>query len=161
MTYIAQIFKISTLSIWWLIGLTLYGLEFAVSAFIFVMFLSIVDTAIWLYLSRTKRVVSSRIWADWLFKKVVWLFLIAWGIAFMGNMSYVISNNWVTLFLSTWVIILIAYRTLFEVVSLVENIAIISTTQEKDTLKWISKILLKIVWIGQSQIEKKIDRYKI
>jgi hypothetical protein len=36
---------------------------------------------------------------------------------------------------------------------------LISSAQEKTTLAWISKILLKLVWIGQSQIEKKLERF--
>ena len=161
MTRVSQLFKVSTLSIWGIIWLKLYGLEFAISAFVLVMFLSIIDTMVWLYIARSKKIVSSRIWADWLFKKVVWLFLIAGSILFMGNMSHVVDNNSVTIAMSAWVMFLIAFRMLFEVVSLVENLAIISTTEERKSLDWIARILLKIVWIGQSQIEKKIERYTV
>lgn len=159
MTRITQIFKIGTLSIAWFIGVELFGLQFAISAFLLTMFLSIIDTMIGLYIARTKQIVSSRIWADGLFKKVVRLFLIAGAILFMGNMSYVVQNHTVTAFMSIWVMFLIAFRIIFEVVSLVENIAIISSTEEKKSLDWIDKTLLKIVWIGQSQIEEKIKRY--
>lgn len=159
MTRITQIFKIGTLSVAWFIGVELFWLQFAISAFVLVMFLSIIDTMIGLYIARTKQIVSSRIWADGLFKKVVRLFLIAGAILFMGNMSYVVQNHTVTAFMSIWVMFLIAFRIIFEVVSLVENIAIISSTEEKKSLEWTANILLKIVWIGQSQIEEKIKRY--
>jgi hypothetical protein len=41
--------------------------------------------------------------------------------------------------------IFITFRVIFEVVSLVENIAVISTSEEQTSLKWISNTLMRIV----------------
>ena len=87
--------------------------------------------------------------------------MLAWAIGFLGNMSYVTGNSTLTSLLSVWVIIFIMFRVLFEVVSLVENLAIISTESEQQSLARISKMLNKIVGIWQQQIEKKIDKYSI
>jgi hypothetical protein len=153
-----NIFKLSsyTIGILWV---QLYWLEFSISAFALLFFLSLIDTWLWFYIAHKKGLVSSRIWSDWLFKKCIWLFLVSGGIFFMWNMWYVVDNNTLTAWLSILTMIMIAYRIIFELISLVENMAIISSTEEQKTLKRIVVILLKIVWIGQSQIEKKIERY--
>lgn len=154
-----DIFKLSTYTIWFL-WLTLYWLHFDVIAFILLLFLSIIDTTLWFYLAHSKGIVSSRIWSDGLFKKCIRLFLVSWGIFFLANMAYVNDNNTVTIFLSAWVIILIMYRIIFEIISLVENLAIISSQEERATLTWISNILIKIVWIWQKKLDEKIERYQ-
>jgi hypothetical protein len=159
MELIQRIFKISTISISGMIGVQLYWLEFAIVCFVLILFLSIIDTAVWFYIAHTKNIVSSRIGSDWLFKKCIRLFLISWWIFLTGNMAYVVWHDWLTVFISAWVMLLIAFRVLFECISLVENLAIISSTNEKNSLHFISKILLKIVWIWQKQIEKKIERF--
>jgi hypothetical protein len=90
-------------------------------------------------------VVSSRIGTDGMLKKAIWIVLVSGGIFFLGNMSNVIGNDTITIVLSVLTMIFVGYRVLFEIVSLVENLALISSNQEKTTLAWISKILLKIV----------------
>jgi hypothetical protein len=108
-------------------------------------FLSIVDITLGYYIARTHKVVSSRIGADGMLKKAIWIILVAGGIFFLGNMSHVVGHDTITIVLSVLTMIFVGYRVLFEVISLVENLALISSAQEKTTLAWISKILLKLV----------------
>ena len=49
----------------------------------------------------------------------------------------------------------------FELVSVVENLAIVSDTRESEALKRISSILMKLVGIGRKKIEQKIDKYTL
>jgi hypothetical protein len=104
-----------------------------------------VDITLGYYIARTHKVVSSRIGADGMLKKAIWIILVAGGIFFLGNMAHVVGHDTITIVLSVLTMIFVMYRVLFEVVSLVENLALISSTQEKTTLAWISKILLKLV----------------
>jgi len=143
----------------WIIGVELYWLYFIITLFCLMMFLSIVDIMLWYYIAHTKGVVSSRIGADGMMKKAIWIVLIGGSIFFLWNMSYVVHNETVQITLSMLMMIFVLFRVMFEFISLVENLALISSKQEKTTLQWISKILLKIVWIGQSQIEKKLERF--
>lgn len=152
-------FKKELFIVAWIIGFELYGLYFIITLFCLMMFLSIVDIMLWYYIAHTKWVVSSRIGADGMMKKAIWVVLIGGSIFFLGNMGYVIHNETVQITLSVLMMIFVLFRVMFEFISLVENLALISSKQEKTTLQWISKILLKIVWIWQSQIEKKLERF--
>lgn len=52
-------------------------------------------------------------------------------------------------------------RIVFELVSVAENLAIMSDTRESEALTWISSILMKIVGIGRKKIEQKIEKYTL
>lgn len=159
MSLITQLFKKEVFIIAWVIGVELFWLWFAISMFCWLMFLSLIDTMLWYYIAHQKKIVSSRIGADGLMKKVIWIFLLAWAIWFLGNMWYVTDSETLKGVLSWCVIIFIMFRVLFELISLIENLAIISSEQEKTTLKWIVSVLTRIVWIWQKQIDAKIDKY--
>lgn len=161
MHFITTLFKKEVFIIASVIWVELYWLYFAISMFCLMMFLSLVDTMLWYYIAHTKQIVSSRIGADGMMKKAIWIVLIGGGIFFLGNMSYVVESIYLAGVLSWFIMIFITFRVIFEVVSLVENIAVISTSEEQTSLKWISNTLMRIVWIGQKQIAKKIDKYSI
>lgn len=79
----------------------------------------------------------------------------------MANISYSIAQDAVQIAVSVAVIIMLGARIVFELVSVVENLAVVSDTRESEALKWISGILMKLVGIGRKKIEQKIDKYSL
>ena len=79
----------------------------------------------------------------------------------MANMSYAIQHEPIQIALSIWIIIMLGARIVFELVSVAENLAIMSDTRESEALTWISSILMKIVGIGRKKIEQKIEKYTL
>lgn len=79
----------------------------------------------------------------------------------MANISYSIAQDAVQIAVSGAIIIMLGARIVFELVSVVENLAVVSDTRESEALKWISGILMKLVGIGRKKIEQKIDKYSL
>lgn len=151
----------STFVALWFIWLELYWFNVVIGMFLFFIFLSILDVVMWALIARTYGVVGSKEWTTWLLNKVVRWLLLSWLIAFMANISYSIAQDAVQIAVSVAVIIMLGARIVFELVSVVENLAIVSDTRESEALKWISIMLMKLVGIGRKKIEQKIDKYTL
>ena len=76
-------------------------------------------------------------------------------------MSYAIQHEPIQIALSIWIIIMLGARIVFELVSVVENLAIVSDSREWEALKRVSSILMKLVGIGKKKIEQEIDKYTL
>lgn len=145
--------------IWGVLWVELYGLYFIISSYFAYSFISVLDVMFGFYLARRGKIVSSKTFWDWLFNKVMWLFLLAGMIFFLGNMSYVISNEKITELASILVILTMWWALIKETISLLENFAVLSNERESKVLHWIVDMLLKIVGIWQNQLQKKVEKY--
>ena len=151
----------STLVALWFIWLELYWFNVVIGMFLFFIFLSILDVVMGASIARSYGVVGSKEWTTGLLNKTIRWFLLSWIIAFMANMSYAIQHEPIQIALSIWIIIMLGARIVFELVSVAENLAIMSDTRESEALTWISSILMKIVGIGRKKIEQKIEKYTL
>lgn len=151
----------STFVALWFIWLELYWFNVVIGMFLFFIFLSILDVIMWALIARSYGVVGSKEWEKWLYNKAIRWLLLSWIIAFVANMSYSIQHEPIQIALSIWIIIMLGARIVFELVSVVENLAIVSDTRESEALKRISSILMKLVGIGRKKIEQKIDKYTL
>ena len=151
----------STFVALWFIWLELYWFNVVIGMFLFFIFLTILDVVMGASIARSYGVVGSKEWTTGLLNKTIRWFLLSWIIAFMANMSYAIQHEPIQIALSIWIIIMLGARIVFELVSVAENLAIMSDTRESEALTWISSILMKIVGIGRKKIEQKIEKYTL
>jgi len=129
--------------------------------FLFFIFLTILDVVMGASIARSYGVVWSKEGERGLYNKAVRWLLLSWIIAFVANISYAIQHEPIQIALSIWIIIMLGARIVFELVSVAENLAIISDKRESEALTWISSILMKIVGIGRKKLEQKIDKYTL
>lgn len=156
----------STFVALWFIWLELYWFNVVIGMFLFFIFLSILDVMMGFLIARTYGVVGSKEWTTWLYNKAIRWLLLSWIIAFVANMSYAIQHEPIQhepiqIALSIWIIIMLGARIVFELVSVIENLSIISDKRESEALTWLSGILMKLVGIGRKKIEQKIDKYTL
>ena len=151
----------STFVALWFIWLELYWFNVVIGMFLFFIFLTILDVVMGASIARSYGVVGSKEWERGLYNKAVRWLLLSWIIAFVANMSYAIQHEPVQIALSIWIIIMLGARIVFELVSVAENLAIMSDKRESEALTWISSILMKIVGIGRKKIEQKIEKYTL
>lgn len=151
----------STFVALWFIWLELYWFNVVIGMFLFFIFLTILDVVMGASIARSYGVVGSKEWERGLYNKAVRWLLLSWIIAFVANMSYAIQHEPIQIALSIWIIIMLGARIVFELVSVAENLAIMSDTRESEALTWISSILMKIVGIGRKKIEQKIEKYTL
>lgn len=151
----------STFVALWFIWLELYWFNVVIGMFLFFIFLTILDVVMGASIARSYGVVGSKEWERWLYNKAVRWLLLSWIIAFVANMSYAIQHEPIQIALSIWIIIMLGARIVFELVSVAENLAIMSDKRESEALTWISSILMKLVGIGRKKIEQKIEKYTL
>lgn len=151
----------STFVALWFIWLELYWFNVVIGMFLFFIFLTILDVVMGASIARSYGVVGSKEWERGLYNKAVRWLLLSWIIAFVANMSYAIQHEPIQIALSIWIIIMLGARIVFELVSVVENLAIVSDSREWEALKRVSSILMKLVGIGKKKIEQKIDKYTL
>lgn len=151
----------STFVALWFIWLELYWFNVVIGMFLFFIFLTILDVVMGASIARSYGVVGSKEWERWLYNKAIRWLLLSWIIAFVANMSYAIQHEPIQIALSVGIIIMLGARIVFELVSVAENLAIISDTRESEALTWLSGILMKIVGIGRKKLEQKIEKYTL
>lgn len=141
------------------IWLELYGFDIVIGMFFFFCFLVLLDVVMWYMIARKYEVVGSKEWNAGFMNKVIWIILLAWVIAFLANMSYAIDNEDIKLIISAIVLLIMVIRIAFELISVLENLAIISKGRESQMLNRIVNIMLKLVGIWQKKLEQKVDKY--
>lgn len=142
------------------IGMELYGFFAIVSLYFFFCFLCLLDVAIGYLIARQYKTVCSRSWSAWFLSKVIWMILLAAIIGFMANISFQVKSDTVTWLVSFVIWSIVTIRAVFEVVSILENLAIISTKRESETLLLVIEWINRIIGIWKETINSKIKRYE-
>lgn len=154
-----QLLTKTTVFIAGLIWVELFWLYALATLLVLFLFLCIIDTALWYYISRTRWTMNSWQWSDWLVSKVSWFVLLWLAIIIAWSMSFTLAYAPITAAMSIWVWAILLLRNWYEVVSLLENMNIIAWRNEQMLNNWLIKIINKAIWLTQNQIEKKVKRY--
>lgn len=145
----------------WILGIELYWFSFTILLAIVFWFLCALDTLLWYYMANKKNVVSSRTRQDWVVSKLTqfiilaWIILISWHLAYSTDV-WRIDAMWSLL--SIWAA---AALCMWQVVSILENLAMITHWLEQWIINFAIKVLLKIFWIWTERIEQKLNRYSL
>ena len=147
--------KQTTLFLWWVIWFSYYWFTFTVIFFLFFCFLCIIDTLYGYSLARQNLVVSSKSRDVGVYRKVTQGALMLWIMVLTGALSQEIHNDTITMTLSGFVFMIIAWFSFGQVTSIVENMGVSAHGKEL----WFINLLLKIAWIWQEKIEEKVQKY--
>lgn len=147
--------RLYTFAILWMVGFEMYGLQFLIVLFFIYTLLAIVDTLLWLYLSKRHLVTSSRDYMQGITTKGIQGIIMLSSILMVGALNWEITHQYVELGASVLVSIIVLAYVLGQYISILENLAIISHGREKDWLE----MQLKWFGIGQKKLEKKMGRY--
>lgn len=155
-----NIIKYSTSFIWWLITFELFWMWWLAFLYCLYGLIAIVDCWLGWYIAKITNTTSSKAWESWLVTKVIWFILL--GISFITwwVLSWVVWNevftNTVSILLAWFFLLRIGY----ELVSILENLNIISDKNDQNFISFILKWLNKWIGLAQSKIDQKLERYK-
>lgn len=155
MTWTLSSVKQTTLFIWGAIGFSYFGFNFMIIAFMFFMFLCVVDTLYGYSLARSNLIVSSKSWDVGVYRKVTQGMMILGIMVLVGALSHEISNNNITMALSGFVFAMIAGFSFGQITSIIENMGVSAHGKEL----WFINLLLKVAGIGQAKIDEKVQKY--
>ena len=124
-------------------------------AFMFFMFLCVVDTLYGYSLARSNLIVSSKSWDVGVYRKVTQGMMILGIMVLVGALSHEISSNNITMALSGFVFAMIAGFSFGQITSIIENMGVSAHGKEL----WFINLLLKVAGIGQAKIDEKVQKY--
>lgn len=155
MNNLANIVKLTTIIIFWWIGIELYGLTFIMFTFLLYAVFAFVDAAYGVFLARNHWVTSSKnMWMGIFIKSTMWIIMIftSVGVAIFNG---VINHPWLEVWLSIFACLLNLWFAHSQIISIVENMWVHAHGRDK---KWINT-LLKWSGIWEKKLEEKIWRY--
>lgn len=145
----------------WILGIELYWFSFTILLALVFWFLCAIDTLLWYYMARSRKVVSSRTWQDWVVSKLVMFIILAWIILISWHLAYSTDIWWIDAWWSLLSILAAWALCMWQIVSILENLAMITHWLEQWIIKFAIRVLLKIFWIWAERIEQKLNRYSL
>ncbi len=145
----------------WILWIELYWFSFTILLSILFWFLSSLDTILWYYMARRNDVVSSKMWQDWVVGKTTQFIILAIIILISWHLSYSSGNQYIDMACSFLSIVAALAFCTWQVISILENLAMITHWAEQWLIKFAIRVLLRVFWIWMDRVEQKLERYAI
>lgn len=156
-----SVFLPTSILVGWLLGIEYYGFSVIVLWCVIFGVLCIIDTLLWYTFARSKRIISSKTWQEWLTIKGTQFLLLAIFVILLGHWAYATDSVWLDGATSIVTMIACLGFCWGQLLSILENLAMMTHGSEQRVLTVVIRFLTKAFGIGEQAIEKKLDRYKI
>lgn len=141
----------------WVFGLKLYGLHALIFAWMFASSLWLVDVALGSYIAKRFTITASKLGRDGLVSKLLLWFLTGAFVGFVWVMAYFADNDAATKWASVISRCVIGFYSMTELISLVENMQVITSGRVKTFLMAFGKILGIAYDYAEIKLQKKIE----
>lgn len=145
----------------WVLGIEYYGFSVIVLWCVLFWMLCVIDTLLWYSFARSKGIIASKTWQEWLTIKWTQFLLLAMFVILLWHWAYATNSEWLDA--STSIITMLACLGFcwWQLLSILENLAMMTHWSEQRVLSVLIKFLTKAFGIGEQAIEKKLERYKV
>lgn len=144
----------------WVLGIEYYGFSVIVLWCVLFGMLCILDTLLWYAFARSKGIISSKTWQEWLTIKGTQFLLLAMFVILLWHWAYATDSEWLDALTSIITMIACLGFCRWQLLSILENLAMMTHGSEKRVLTVLIKFLTKAFGIGEQAIERKLERYK-
>lgn len=157
---IENIAKYSGSLFWWLITFELFGVGWLAFLYILYAVIALTDCWLWGYIAKITNTTSSRKWDSGLITKVIWFILLGLALLTGWVLSWAMWSEVFTRMISISLAWFFLFKIGYELISILENLNIISDKNDQKLNDFILKWLNKVIWLAQDKIDQKMERYK-
>jgi len=144
-----------------ILGVQYYGFSVIVLALIVFGILCIIDTMLWYCFAKSKGMVQSKTWQEWLTVKWVQFLLLTMFTILLGHGAYATDSEWIDAGASLLTMMACVGFCWGQLLSILENLAMWTHGSEQRVIKVVIGFLTRAFGIGEKIIEKKLNKYTI